>query len=144
MALSLGVAKMPEPENTHISFDSGSSFESTRVTPLDSSTYRLEETPASSELASFGDVIEVEKDKDGRLLFRNIVLKAELKNYRWLLSRKVIESPEFKVFCENVLLLGGTWESLAGGYVVVHIPRNNDFNPETEIERIVKVVKARP
>jgi len=135
---------MSEPENIHISFDAGGSFEPARATPLDSNTYRLEATPTASELASFGDVIEVEKDKEGRLLFRNIILKADLKNYRWLLSRKVVESPEFKVFCENVLLLGGTWESLAGGYVVVHIPRNNDFNPETEIERIVQVVKARP
>jgi hypothetical protein len=135
---------MSEPENIHISFDSGGSFEPARVTALDASTYRLEGTPAASELASFGDVIEVEKDKDGRLLFRNIILKAELKNYRWLLSGKVIESPEFKVFCENVLLLGGMWESLAGGYVIVHIPNNHDFNPETEIENIVRVVKARP
>ena len=135
---------MSEPENTHISFDSGSSFESTRVTVLDPGMYRLEETPAFSELVSFGDVIEAEKDKDGRLLFRNIILKAELKNYRWLLSRKVVESPEFKVFCENVLLLGGMWESLMGGYVIVHIPRNHEFDPEIEVERIVQVVKSRP
>jgi hypothetical protein len=132
---------LPETEIVYITFDDGASFETIMVTLLSSDTCRLEETPLSEEGVSLGDVIKVEKDEMGRLRFRQITSKAELQTYSWLLSQHIIESPEFRNFCESVMRLGGMWEKALGGLVIVHIPLHADFNPEVEIDRIIGQLK---
>lgn len=128
---------MPDTETVYVTFDDGASFESILVTPLSSDTFRLEETPLSEEGLSFGDVIRVEKVETGQHKFVQVVSKAEYQSYRWLLSQRVVESLEFKAFCETIMRAGGMWERALGGLVIVHIPPGEDLEPEVEIEKII-------
>ncbi len=122
--------------NVHISFDSGVSFESSIITPMEPGVYRLEASPVFSKVASFGDIIKAEKDDAGRLHFQCTISKAELSTYRCFLSQQVVESEEFKVFCDNVMQVGGMWERALGGIVIVHVPPDSSFDPGIEIEKI--------
>ena len=131
-----------ESVDAHISFDSGVSFESSVVTPMEPGVYRLEVSPVFSEVASFGDIIEAEEDDTGKLHFRRIISRAELRAYRWLLSQRIVESEESKVFCDNVMQAGGMWERAWGGIVIVHVPLDSGFDPEIEIERIIQAKNA--
>ncbi len=51
---------------------------------------------------------------------------------------QVVESEEFKAFCDDVMQAGGMWERALGGIVIVHVPPDSSFDPETEIERIIQ------
>jgi hypothetical protein len=126
--------------NAYISFDDDVSFETMPVTPLSSDKYRLEATPLANELASFGDVIQAKKDENGRLRFEQVVSHSGFQKHSWLLARPIVESPEFEAFCEDVMRKGGMWEKLLGGLVIVHTPPNEDFNPEVEMERLIRTV----
>ena len=133
---------MAEPVEVYISFDSGASFEPSLVTSMGPGVYRLEESPLCSEVASFGDVIEAEQDDVGRLRFRRVVSRAELRTYRWLLPKRIVESEEFRVFCDTVIQAGGMWERVLGGVVMVHLPPSSDYDPEVEIKRIIQAIGA--
>lgn len=130
-------------ESPQISFDDGKSFESLIVTQLNADEFRLEETPLLSEtIVSFGDVIRAEKNENGGLIFRQIISKAKYQTYHHLISRQIIEAPEFKKLCESILRLGGMWELALGGVFIVHIPNNIDFDILVEIEKITQNISS--
>jgi hypothetical protein len=134
---------MPESLDAQISFDAGTSFESIQVTPLGSDNYRLEATPIFFEDVSFGDTIEATKDGEGRLLFHKLITRGKFQSYRWILTKQVIELPEFVAFCNNVMRLGGMWEQLLGGLVFIHLPQDCDLNAESLIEDMIKTLDSR-
>jgi hypothetical protein len=134
---------MTEPIDAQISFDDGASFESTQVTALGPDQYRLEATPVFSEAAAFGDIIEATKDAKEQLLFHRLVEKGHFRSYSYLLSLRVVESPEFTALCDEVLHLGGMWEQVFGGWVVLHVPETSDLDVEAAIIHMAATVKNR-
>lgn len=121
----------------HIEFEPDGGYESIWVTPMEPDIYRLEGNPVLSENASFGDVIEVSTDKEGKKHFKRITSQAEFRTYRWVLSSHITTSMEFKNFCDKVKQQGGMWEQVLGGVVIVNIPLSSDFDPELEIMKLM-------
>jgi hypothetical protein len=105
------------------------------VTRLGPSRYRLESSPLT-EVARFGDVVEVAAQEDGALVFQRVVSPSVFRTYDYVLSREAIESPRFKELVERVTESGGQWEVAYGGCVMIHVPPDVGFDPAGEIEAI--------
>jgi len=91
------------------------------VTPMGSSLYRMEESSALGEV-SYHDVIEAELQTDGTLRFQRIFTPSGLKTVSWILSQTLVESPALSVLLERVMAVGGFWERLFGGVLILHLP----------------------
>lgn len=125
-------------EQIYISFDNGMSFETLIVTQLENDIYRLEETPLLSETElSFGDVIRLERDHLDRLIFRETISKSNFQVYSYLIAEHLRDASKFKDFCDQVMQLGGMWEFALGGVLIVHIPKDIDFDVASEINRLI-------
>lgn len=114
---------MTPPEQTRelqVSFQNGDS-ETLLVTPLGQNLYRLEESSALGE-ASYYDVIEGKLQSDGTVCFLRIYAASGLKTVSWVLSQSLIECPDMTILLDKVMAVGGNWERLFGGLLIVHLP----------------------
>ena len=122
------------PEEIELEFEDGS--EHLLVTPVDSNLYRLEESSGMGEVV-FGDVIEVERHPEGRLQFKRIATPSRLATTTSILPLNVTKTAEFRTFLDRVMSLGGNWELLYGGVLLVHLPQPVPFDVEPEIKAIL-------
>jgi len=104
----------------HLTFQDGSS-ERLLVTPLGPNLYRLEESSALGE-ASYHDIVETEPQTDGTLRFIRVATPSGLKTVSWILSKVKIESPAMSALLDKVISVGGFWEIIFGGVLLVHLP----------------------
>ncbi len=108
------------------------------MTPLGNNQYRLEVTSIGGHLR-YGDTIEVgTPQSDGAVPYRRITKRSGLRTQCFVLSKKVIESPGMRDFANRIDALGGHCEGVAGGVLVVHIPRTLDLDIHQEPKRIQK------
>ena len=132
---------MESPRSVHVIFADGST-EDLLLTALGPNIYRAEESCVLGEF-SYKDLIEARPLSDGSLQFLKIVTPSGLKTNCWILSKGVIESEGFQAILDSVMNLGGNWEQVFGGVLLVHLPpeeadvvaaRINDFqeNPGTD------------
>ncbi len=103
-----------------ISFHHGRS-EGLLVTPLGPNLYRLEESSVFGE-ASYHDVVEAEPQTDGTLRFMRVLTPSGLKTVTWVLAETLLESPALSALLERVIAVGGNWERIFGGTLIVHLP----------------------
>jgi len=108
------------------------------MTPLGNNQYRLEVTSIGGHLR-YGDTIEVgTPQSDGAVPYRRIIRRSGLRTQCFVLSKKVIESPGMRDFANRIDALGGHCEGVAGGVLVVHVPRTLDLDIQQELKRIQK------
>ncbi len=108
------------------------------MTPLGNNQYRLEVTSIGGHLR-YGDTIEVDTPQsDGAVPYRRIIRRSGLRTQCFVLSKKVIESPGMRDFANRIDALGGHCEGVAGGVLVVHVPRTLDLDIQQELKRIQK------
>jgi len=108
------------------------------ITPLGNNQYRLEVTSIGGHLR-YGDTIEVgTPQSDGAVPYRRIIRRSGLRTQCFVLSKKVIESPGMRDFANRIDALGGHCEGVAGGVLVVHVPRTLDLDIQQELKRIQK------
>ncbi len=108
------------------------------MTPLSNNQYRLEVTSIGGHLR-YGDTIEVgTPQSDGAVPYRRIIRRSGLRTQCFVLSKKVIESPGMRDFADRIDALGGHCEGVAGGVLVVHVPRTLDLDIQQELKRIQK------
>ncbi len=103
-----------------LSFQEGDS-ETLLVTPLGRDLYRLEESSVFGEV-SYHDVIETQPNTDGTLRFRRLVTPSGLITVSWILAKTLIESPALSPLLGEVIAVGGNWERLLGGCLILHLP----------------------
>jgi hypothetical protein len=103
-----------------LSFQEGDS-ETLLVTPLGRDLYRLEESSVFGEV-SYHDVIEAQPNTDGTLRFRRLVTPSGLITVSWILAKTLIESPALSPLLGEVIAVGGNWERLLGGCLILHLP----------------------
>lgn len=126
----------PDGESgVRIKFPDSDTIEHLIVTLLPEGRFLLQETPAFSEFASYGDTILAEPDRDGVLRCRKVVARSGLKTVRWLASRDFIESATWEDARDRLMACGGNWEQLFGGYLILHIPMDSIADFEGIIEQ---------
>src|SRR5258708_7094653 len=109
-----------DEKRTHIRFGNGDS-EFLVVTALGNDLYRLEQSSLLGE-AYYRDVISTSRLDDGDLLFLGIEKPSGLVVQSWVLSLEVIDSIEVRAILEDVVAVGGNWEQVFGGVLIIHTP----------------------
>jgi len=111
------------------------------MTPLGENQYRLEVTSIGGHLR-YGDTIEVGPPRsDGAVPYRRIIRRSGLRTQCFVLSKKLMESPGMQDFAQQIEALGGHWEGIAGGVLIVHIPRKLNLDIQQELKRIRQNLK---
>ena len=111
------------------------------MTPLGNNQYRLEVTSIGGHLR-YGDTIEVGPPvSDGAVPYRRIIRRSGLRVQSFVISKKVMESPGMQDFARQIEALGGHWEGIAGGVLVIHLPRRVELNIQDELRRIQQNLK---
>jgi hypothetical protein len=106
------------------------------LTPLGNNQYRLEVTSVGGHLR-YGDTIEVGPPLNDRAVpYRRIIRRSGLRTQCFVLSKKLMESRGMRDFAKQIEALGGHWEGIAGGVLVVHVPRTLDLDIQQELKRI--------
>src|SRR5215469_11121555 len=95
------------------------------VSSLGSNLYRLEETSFCGD-ARYHDIIEAEMRDDGSLRFVRVVTPSELKTSSYVLSKELSRSPLLTAFLDKVVSVGGNWETLLGGFLILHLPAEKE------------------
>ena len=107
------------------------------LTQMGPNLYRIEETPILIESVSYQDVIEANQQPNGSLMFRQIVKKADLRTYEYLLSKEIADSDELEIILDKVTAVGGHWERIFGGCLIIYVPLNTDYDPTNEMDRVL-------
>jgi len=124
-----------KPIDVEVQFRSGS--EKLAVTPLGSDLYRMEFGRLCASHPDNGDVIEATPLPDGGLKFRRIVKRANFQKRSYFISRQTAESERLARFLEKVIALGGRWERIFGGYLVLYLPQTVSFDRlESEFDNL--------
>jgi hypothetical protein len=91
------------------------------VTPLGTNLYRLELSSVLEEV-HYHDIVEAELQNDGTLRFIRLVTPSGLKTMSCMLPRSRMESPKLASFLNRVIAVGGFWERLFGGVLILNLP----------------------
>jgi hypothetical protein len=111
------------------------------MTPLGENQYRLEVTSIGGHLR-YGDTIEVGPPRsDGEVPYRRIIRRSGLGTQCFVLSKELMESPGMQDFAQQIEALGGHWEGIAGGVLIVHVPRKLNLDIQQELKRIQQNLK---
>ena len=115
-----------QPREVSMSFpDDGSRglvvIEQFVVTPMGPNLYRMEQSSPFGEVR-YHDVVETEPKADGTLGFLRVLTPSGLKTESWVLSRTQIESPALSPLLDKVMAVGGHWERIYGGILLLHLP----------------------
>src|ERR1700674_4781979 len=109
-----------QPCEAQMTFQDGHS-EGLLVTQLGQNLYRLEESSAFGE-ASYHDVVETEPQADGTLRFMRVLTRSGLTTVSWILPQGQFESPALAALPAKVMAVGGNWERIFGGVLLLHLP----------------------
>ncbi len=127
-----------ERQRQRIVYTNGDS-ESLLLSCAGAGLFRLEESSLLGE-AQYHDIIRASSKADGSLEFRGVVALSGFHTEEWILSKSLIESPEFRSVLAWVMSVGGNWEQAFGGLLLVHVPphhadtardRVNSFQPKS-------------
>ena len=125
---------MRDEVELYVTFPNGR--ELLHMTPLGGNQFRLQVTSIGGHLR-YGDTIEVGPPRsDGAVPYRRIIRRSGLRTKCFVLPKKLIESPGMRDFAKHIDALGGHCEGVAGGVLIVHVPRTLDLDVQQELKRI--------
>ncbi|MDT3425740.1 hypothetical protein J2Z22_001259 [Paenibacillus forsythiae] len=129
---------MPDFMEFQLCFDeAGREIEILDVTRTGENEYRIEETPVFRPDLSLGDIIKV-KEERGVYYYVETVRKSDYRKLVRLLSREAAKSPELTAFRKRVLERGGRWETVFGGVLIIHVPKEAEQPLRDELEAIAR------
>jgi hypothetical protein len=112
--------------------DDGFASETLAVSAAGESLLRLEVIPVFFEGAGYQDVIEVEPGSaKGACRFVRVVERSGWTTYSFCVSRGLADSPELAFRLEAFAAMGGYWERVMGGIVLIAIPPDLTYDPAT-------------
>ena len=118
-------------EDPLIVFPAESITVSRPITRLGGSLYRLDRVPLGVEAAAYLDVIEAEPGEDGRLRFIRVVEPSGWRTHELVVQQHMIEGERADSLLQEVKRLGGHWEIVFGGMLIVCLPPGIECDPAT-------------
>ena len=111
------------------------STEQLSLTLLGSGSYRAEESSPVDDSINLGDVISAEPINEGGIRFFSVSQKSSYTTLRWTISKSAAESEGLPRFLKQVAEVGGLWEQVMGGLLILHIPQSSSFDAKREFKR---------
>ncbi len=96
-----------------------------------SGSYRAEESSLVDDSINLGDVIA----NEGGIRFLSVSQKSSYTTLRWTISKSAAESEGLPRFLKQVAEVGGLWEQVMGGLLILHIPQSSAFDAKREFKR---------
>lgn len=118
-------------EDPLIVFPAESITVSLPITWLGGSLYRLDRVPLGVKAAAYLDVIEAEPGPDERLRFVRVVEPSGWRTHELVVPQHMIEGEWADTLLQEVEALGGHWEIVFGGLLIVCLPPGVEFDPAT-------------
>lgn len=97
--------------------------------------FRIRSVPFLVQAADFGDVIEVDAGAHGGLRFVRVAEKGGWRTYDFMLPKESIESDRIADIQERILSLGGHWERVFGGILLLCLPPTTNYDPTEDVQR---------
>jgi Domain of unknown function (DUF4265) len=123
---------MSETRTYAVCFEVGT--EQLSLTPLGSERYRVEESSLANDSINLGDVIAGSQIDEGKIKFLNVVQKSSYVTLRWIISKSAAESDGLTRFLKQVNGVGGLWERVLGGVLILHLPHETAFDAAREFK----------
>ena len=89
------------------------------------------------DLIKYGCEIEAE-EIDGSLNFIGFYKESIFKTFRYIWSKEIIESNDCGKIKDEIINLGGFWESAMGGIFIIHLPKDKI----NELDNLLKLLKT--
>jgi hypothetical protein len=127
---------MAEPVAINVTYDGGS--EKIYCEKVSETIYKCLESSFFVDFINYGCEIEVE-EQNGELVFLWLFKESPLKDHRYIWSKEIIESVGCTKMKEEIIRIGGYWESAMGGFFIMHLPREK----ENEIDRLFEILNGK-
>lgn len=111
------------------------------VTLVGRNLYRLESSSFFDE-AHYHDVVEAEPQPNGTLRFIRLVTPSGLKTMSCILPRFQTESPKLTLFLDEVMAVGGHWERIFGGVLILSLPPAEHDRIVAKLENLFREVQS--
>lgn len=95
--------------------------------------YQLMTIPLLIESAQYLDVIEADRKADGSLKFCRVVKASNYQVYDYILPDSYFTELKLVAILKRVTAVGGYWERVFGGCLLICLPPEVDWNPTSEI-----------
>ena len=126
---------MESPIQIEITYNGGN--EKIYCEKISDTIYKCLESGIFIDFINYGCEIEVE-EKNGELVFLSLYKESPYKVFRYIWSREIVESTECAKMKDEIINIGGYWESAMGGLFIMHLP----VKKEIELDRLFKILKG--
>jgi hypothetical protein len=110
--------------------------EGVTVTRLGKDRYRIESPILMSENVTVGDIIEAIEVKNGELEYRRVLEESRWNVFEFAIEESLIETDGLKRILEQVNSVGGHWDRLFGGVLVICLPPDAAYDPSEAISGV--------
>jgi hypothetical protein len=97
--------------------------------------YRLQKFPVGVESVNFADIVEADMVGDRLLRVQRVVEKSRWLVYDFILSEQASSSSGVEAVLERVTQLGGHWEKVFGGVLIICLPPEVHYDPTVDVMR---------
>ena len=110
------------------------------VSDLGSNRFRIDDPliAVTCSALRYHDVIKTKQDADGRLVIQRRVEKGGFHTYDYILSEGWRDRQAVQRVLVKVRQLGGKWEGVFGGVLIVCLPPTTDYDPSEDIAEAMK------
>jgi hypothetical protein len=126
-----------------LTFPDGAQFGPLSVTPLGDNRYRAEESAMSlgesEQIIRYGDIIELEPTSAQEALFLRVAESSPYQSCTYVVSTGLIFTDEFREFEARLVSVGGHYEVVFGGLLIVHVPPNAAIDVQDELNKMPSV-----
>lgn len=102
---------------------------------LESGYYIVKWNDPFNEELIYGTIIDLEKDQEGRLIFKRVVKKSNYSCQNFLFP-KDFDYTSIKPLQDAIIAEGGYWEIIFHGMLFVNLPSGSNLNVEKELNLI--------
>jgi hypothetical protein len=113
------------------------------ITKVGQDLYRLEAVPVFVEGAGFRDIVEAEHVGEGKLRVRRVAERSGWRMYYFLVPPWKIDGEAGQALLPRLEELGGHWERVLGGLLLVCIPPGLDLDPTEWVRAFSSIERLR-
>lgn len=127
---------MNEPSEME-TLDFGSCSGTVSVTHIEGNRYRIcgAEIAFINEEYGVGDIIEAFRTDSDKLLVVNRIECGNFRKFEYCLAPGWADRPEMIEVLDRILAMGGEWEGIFGGVLLVALPPETSYDPSEDIAK---------